>query len=123
MELNMATVRLTFDAVLDTVTSATTFVSTGLGMATGSLEMGAAFIEKAKYEQRKRHIRDAEVFEDRLTEETAEEQTLIDERIMKFCSHSPERKVAYERNYDRFAKLLKTPKAKEIPAYLREAAE
>jgi len=115
----MATARLTFGTVLDTVSTAAVTVTGALDTVSTTIGMANAFVTKAANEQALRHTADNETFIDRLIEEKAMEQTAINLEIETFVAKSERHKFHYEQAYDRYAAILK----KKAPSHLRQAAE
>lgn len=105
--------RLTFGAVLGSVQSAATTVTTTLDAATGAVGMLSAFVTKAADEQRIRHIADKEDFIENLILERAEHRAVAMIKANKFASKSAEHKQHFNDAYAQFEQLLRTPEELE----------
>jgi len=105
----MATARLTFGTVLDTVSTAATTVTGALNAVSTSIGMANAFVEQAALNQQSRIIADNETFIDRLIEEKAMEQTAIDLEVETFIAKSERHRFHYEQAHDRYSKILRKP--------------
>ena len=106
----MSTTRLTFGAVLDTVNTTATVISSTLNAVGGASNMLGSFVTKAASEQRERHIADALTFRQRLMDEKAQERTLALIKTSEFCAKSKQHAEFYETAYNEFHALL-NPKA------------
>ena len=105
--------RLTFGAVLGSVQSAATTVTTTLDAATGAVGMLSAFVNKAADEQRIRHVADKEDFVESLIMERAEQRANACLKAEKFIGKSAEHAKHYGAAYKRFESLLRTPEELE----------
>lgn len=105
--------RLTFGAVLGSVQSAATTVTTTLDAATGAVGMLNAFVVKAADEQRVRHVADKEDFVENLIQERAEQRAVSALKAEKFMSKSADHARHYESAYKAFESLLRTPEELE----------
>lgn len=106
----MASSRLTFGAILNTVTTTANTVTTTLDAANKSVGILTAFVDKAATEQRVRHVADQETFLETLIKEKAEERALSDLRAEKFMAQSSAHKQHYQDAYQRFETLLRGKK-------------
>lgn len=115
--------RLTFGAVLGSVQSAATTVTTTLDAATGAVGMLNAFVVKAADEQRIRHVADKEDFIENLIMERSEQRATAYLKAEKFIDKSAAHAKHYESAYKAFESLLRTPEELEKMAALRDAKE
>ena len=109
----MSTTRLSFGAVLGTVQSAATTVTTTLDAVTGAVGMANAFVIKAADEQRIRHIADKEDFIENLIMERAEARSTACLKAEKFIGKSADHARHYQSAYSAFEQLLRTPEELE----------
>ena len=109
----MSTTRMSFGAVLGSVQSAATTITSTLDAATGAVGMLTAFVSKASDEQRKRHIIDAEDFVESLVLERAEMRTAANIKAEKFMAKSADHAKHFKTAYDRYSSLLRTPEELE----------
>lgn len=103
----MSTTRLSFGAVLGTVQSAATTVTTALDAATSAVGMASAFVTQAADNQRLRQIADKEDFIENLIMEKAEQRATAHLKAEKFISKSADHAKHYEQSYKTFTKLLR----------------
>lgn len=109
----MSTTRMSFGAVLGSIQSAATTVTSTLDAATGAVGMLTAFVSKASDEQRIRHVIDKEDFIENLIIERTEMNALAVIKLNKFISKSPEHASAAKSAYEKYSKLLRTPEELE----------
>ena len=109
----MSTTRMSFGAVLGSVQSAATTITSTLDAATGAVGMLTAFVGKASDEQRIRHIADKEDFIENLIMERAEMRSVANLKAEKFVSKSADHAKHFKAAYDRFESLLRTPEELE----------
>lgn len=107
----MSTTRLTFGAVLDTVNTTATVISSTLNAIGGASNILGSFVTKAAAEQVIRHKADNESFVERLINEKAQERALANIAVTQFCAKSTEHAAHYEAAYDTFTTLLRPTKA------------
>ena len=105
----MASSRLTFGAILQTVSTTANTVTATLDAANKSVGILTAFVDKASTEQRIRHIADKEVFIENLVQEKAEERAIANIKIEKFIAQSAEHRKHYQGAYEKFTELLRGP--------------
>lgn len=109
----MSTTRMSFGAVLGSIQSAATTVTTTLDAATGGVGMLAAFVTKAADEQRIRHTIDKEDFIENLIIERTEMNAVAVIKLNKFIAKSPEHASAAKAAYEKYSKLLRSPEELE----------
>jgi hypothetical protein len=109
----MSTTRMSFGAVLGSVQSAATTITSTLDAATGAVGMLTAFVSKASDEQRVRHIADKEDFVENLIIERAEMRSVAALKAEKFMGKSPEHQRHFKAAYESFEALLRTPEELE----------
>lgn len=112
----MASSRLTFGAILQTVSTTANTVTATLDAANKGVGILTAFVDKASTEQRIRHIADKEVFIENLVQEKAEERAIANIKIEKFIAQSAEHHKHYSSAYEKFTELLRGPVDKATPA-------
>ena len=105
----MSTTRLSFSAVLGTVHSAATTVTTVLDTTAVAVGMATSFVTQAADNQRLRQIADKEDFIENLISEKAIQRTEQLVKVDKFRSKSSGHAQAYDQAYARFAQLLRDP--------------
>ena len=101
-----STTRLTVGAVLGTVSTAATSITTVLNTATKSIDMLDQYVTAANSKLRMRLIADAEDFASQVTVEKATEITAREMGVLEFCAQSAKHKEVFENNYNRIASLL-----------------
>lgn len=106
----MATSRLTFGAVLGTVSEAAGTVTTVLSTATASVGMLAKFVDDAAEQQRIRSIIDMDSFKEQAAEESAMQEATRKSDILVFCRKSDEHQQLFATAYDRIKILLSEKK-------------
>lgn len=116
----MSTTRMSFGAVLGSIQSAATTVTSTLDAATGAVGMLTAFVSKASDEQRIRHVIDKEDFIENLIIERTEMNAVAALKLEKFISKSPDHAKHAKRAYEKYSALLRTPEELES---LKTAAE
>lgn len=104
----MSTTRMSFGAVLGSIQSAATTVTTTLDATTGAVGMLSAFVTKAADEQRIRHTIDKEDFIENLIIERTEMNAVAKLKLEKFISKSPEHAKHAKAAYEKYSKLLRT---------------
>ena len=109
----MSTTRMSFGAVLGSVQSAATTITSTLDAATGAVGMLTAFVSKASDEQRIRHVADKEDFIENLVLERAEMRSIANIKAEKFMAKSGDHTKHFKSAYDRFSELLRTPEELE----------
>lgn len=109
----MSTTRMSFGAVLGSVQSAATTITTTLDAATGAVGMLSAFVTKAADEQRIRHTIDKEDFIENLIIERTEMCATQALKLEKFISKSPEHAKHAKSAYDKYTRLLRSPEELE----------
>lgn len=109
----MSTTRLSFGAVLGTVQSAATTVTTTLDTVAVAVGMATTFVTQAADNQRLRQIADREDFVENLIMEKSEQRTLSNLKVEKLISKSPDHAKHYSAAYAKFTKLLRDPKELE----------
>lgn len=109
----MSTTRMSFGAVLGSIQSAATTVTSTLDAATGAVGMLTAFVSKASDEQRIRHVIDKEDFIENLIIERTEMNAIAALKLEKFISKSPDHAKHAQRAYEKYSKLLRTPEELE----------
>lgn len=119
----MSTTRMSVSAVLGSIQSAATTVTTTLDAATGAVGMLNAFVVKAADEQRVRHIADKEDFIENLVMERAEQRATAYLKAEKFVSKSAAHAKHYKSAYETFSKLLRTPEELEAMQLGESTAE
>lgn len=102
----MSNTRMTFGAVLSTVSDAATSVSTVLNTATKSVGMLDTFVTNAATKQKVRSIIDMETFKERLIEEVSMEDTVRQLKVIEFCN-TEQIKNLFDENQKRLSALLK----------------
>lgn len=115
----MATARLTFGTVLDTVSTAATTVTGALNAVATTIGMANSFVEQAASNQQSRILADNETFIDRLIEEKAMEQTAIDLEVETFIAKSERHRFHYEQAHVRYSNILRKPDS--VQARIRAA--
>ena len=103
----MSTTRLTFGAVLATVNTTATVITSTLNAVDGASNILGSFINKAATEQGLRHIADKESFLERLINEKAQERAAANIAVTQFCAKSSAHAEHYANAYDTFTKLLR----------------
>ena len=101
-----STTRLTFGALLGTVNTAATTLTSTLDAAGSAVGMLNAFVDKAAKEQRIRHKVDTNEFKNRLVNETAMARAQREKQVIAFCK-DPESKELYAKAHDELMELLK----------------
>ena len=109
----MSTTRMSFGAVLGSIQSAATTVTSTLDAATGAVGMLTAFVSKASDEQRIRHIIDKEDFIENLIIERTEMNAVAALKLEKFIAKSPAHAKHAKAAYDKYTALLRTPEELE----------
>lgn len=109
----MSTARMSFGAVLGSIQSAATTVTSTLDAATGAVGMLTAFVSKASDEQRIRHIIDKEDFIENLIIERTEMNAVAALKLEKFIAKSPAHAQHAKAAYDKYTALLRTPEELE----------
>lgn len=109
----MSTTRMSFGAVLGSIQSAATTVTTTLDAATGGVGMLSAFVTKAADEQRIRHTIDKEDFIENLIIERTEMNAVAKLKLEKFIAKSPEHAKHAKAAYEKYSKLLRSPEELE----------
>lgn len=117
----MSTTRMSFGAVLGSIQSAATTVTSTLDAATGAVGMLTAFVGKAADEQRIRHVVDKEDFIENLIHERTEINAVAALKLEKFISKSPDHAKHAKRAYDKYTALLRTPEEIEAMAAASQA--
>lgn len=112
----MSTTRLSFGAVLGTVQSAATTLTSTLDTVTTAVGMATSFVSQAADNQRLRQIADKEDFVENLIMEKAEQRTLSNLKVEKLISKSADHAKHYSAAYAKFTKLLRDPKELEAEA-------
>lgn len=105
----MSTTRMSFGAVLGSVQSAATTITSTLDAATGAVGMLTAFVAKASDEQRIRHLIDKEDFIENLIIERTEMNALAALKLEKFVAKSPAHAKHAEKAYAKYSALLRSP--------------
>lgn len=103
----MASSRLTFGALLDTVQTTANTVTNTLSAANKGVGILTAFVDKASTEQRIRHVADKEVFIENLIQEKAEERAMANLKVEKFIAQSADHRKHYQSAYEKFTSLLR----------------
>ena len=106
----MATTRMTFGAVLSTVSDAATTVSTVLNAGTKAVSMLDVFVTNAATKQADRATIDMETYRERLIEDTAVEDTERQKKILAFCKQDSETAELYKANQERLHNLFNKSK-------------
>ncbi len=106
----MSTTRLSFSAVLGTVHSAATTVTTVLDTTAVAVGMATSFVTQAADNQRLRQIADKEDFIENLISEKAIQRTEALVKVHAFKSKSSGHAEAYDAAYAKFTELLRTEK-------------
>ena len=119
----MSTTRMSFGAVLGSVQSAATTITSTLDAATGAVGMLTAFVSKASDEQRIRHVADKEDFIENLIMERAEMRSVANLKAEKFLSKSADHAKHYTAAYRSFESLLRTPEELEAKKALAAVEE
>ena len=109
----MSTTRLSFGAVLGTVQSAATTVTTTLDTVAVAVGMATTFVTQAADNQRLRQIADKEDFVENLIMEKAEQRAISHLKAEKFVAKSSDHNRLYSAAYTKFTKLLRDPKELE----------
>lgn len=105
----MSTTRMSIGALLGTVQSAATTVTSTLDAATGAVGMLNAYVTKAADEQRIRHIIDKEDFIENLIIERTEMAATAALKLEKFISKSPDHAKHAKSAYEKYSKLVRSP--------------
>lgn len=103
----MATSRLTFGAILSTVQTTATTITSSLEAANRGVGMLTAFVDKAAKEQKERHIADGESFLVNLINEKAIEDAQALLTVDKFLAQSARHAELFEQRHDVYTKLLR----------------
>lgn len=103
----MSSSRLTFGAILSTVTTTANTVTATLDAANKGVGILTAFVDKASSEQKLRHVADNEVFIENLIQEKSEERAIANIKVEKFIAQSPEHRKHYQGAYEKFTSLLR----------------
>ena len=103
----MATSRLTFGAVLETVTTTATALTGALSAVSEGTQILGAFVSKAAEEQRYRHLADKESFIERLITEKSEERATANLAVERFIAKSASHAKHYEDAYNTFTAILR----------------
>ena len=119
----MSTTRMSFGAVLGSVQSAATTITSTLDAATGAVGMLTAFVSKASDEQRVRHVADKEDFVENLIMERAEMRSIACLKAEKFITKSADHAKHYGAAYAAFEQLLRTPEELEAKGKLVASKE
>lgn len=107
--------RLTFGAMLNTVQSAATTITSTLDATARGVGMLTSYVEHAADQQKLRHIVDKESFVEELIRNKAYEDSQSAMRASKYCGQSAEHKATFEKAYSRYSTLLR-PEDQAVPA-------
>lgn len=103
----MSTSRLTFGAMLQTVTTTANTVTATLDAANQAVGMLTAYVSEASANQKLRQVADREVFIENLIMEKSEERALLNLKVEKFIAQSPAHAKHYQGAYEKFTELLR----------------
>lgn len=103
----MSTTRLSFGAVLGTVQSAATTLTTTLDTVSVAVGMATSFVSQAADNQRLRQIADKEDFVENLIMEKSEQRATAHLKAEKFISKSADHAKHYGEAYKTFTGLLR----------------
>jgi hypothetical protein len=84
----MATTRMTFGAVLGTITDTAGMVSKTVTTVSGGIDMASRFVESAATDQRDRHAIHRKTFRDTLLREARIEVARSNREVLDFCAES-----------------------------------
>jgi hypothetical protein len=115
----MATTRFAVGAVLDTVTTAATVVSTTLNVIGKSAQMASAFMDQAADTQALRYLIEAEDREQRIIDEVSDAEAKHRAKREAEMSSDPVYKRLYAESHQRYSQLL----AHKKHPHLKVAAE
>lgn len=100
--------KLAYNAAMSTVAGAATSVGSVFTATNNSISMLESFITKASNEQKRNHIADADIFEEKLLDRHAQEVTVLRAKAAEFYNQSPEHKAEYDAAHSKLkAKLDK----------------
>lgn len=104
----MATARIALGQTFEAVAGVATSVATLASVATKSVGMLDATVSKAAAEQRKKHVRDGLLFDQRLLSEYANEAASIAIKADEFCDKSQRHKELFNAHYAELNAALNT---------------
>lgn len=103
----MSTTRLTFGAILNTVSSTANTVTAVLDAANQGATMLTSYVSEAAHNQRIRQIADREDFVEGLIKEKAEQRATANLKFEKFAQQSESHSKQLEESYNLYTALLR----------------
>lgn len=111
----MSSSRLTFGAMLSTVTTTANTVTATLEAVNQGVGMLTSYVGNAAEHQKLRQLADNETFVEELIREKSFEETQSTLRVSKFISQSDEHHSAYEKAYNKFNAILRKQSTETQP--------
>lgn len=102
----MASTKLAFGSILDTVVGTANAVSSVVNTATKSVGMLDAFVTKAAEEQAVQHTIDRSSFLENAIRQAAQEQAQADLKALEFCNKSSSHDQLYSEHLAKFRSLF-----------------
>lgn len=108
-QINTSALKATTQAIATVANTVSSVFST----TTKTVGMLDALVTKSSDEQRKRHLKDAEIFHQNLAHELAHDVAELDRKAHEYCSKNPDLAEKYTETYKSFLSKLQPQKSSD----------